>query len=156
MGHRLPRPRCREPLAPPWRELVRHYRRLEARGEIRGGRFLAGVGGEQFAVPEAVEVARTIRRLRPSGVRIEVAGVDPLNLTGIVTPGRAFPLCLGRRSSTWTVFQLSAESVDVDWQSPRSRPERISGSREMLRRPGAPKVPNTSFTSSPALWPESC
>ena len=55
----------REPLAPPWRELVRHYRRLEARGEIRGGRFLAGVGGEQFAVPDAVEVARTIRRSRP-------------------------------------------------------------------------------------------
>jgi ATP-dependent Lhr-like helicase len=69
----------REPLAPPWRELVRHYRRLEARGEVRGGRFLAGVGGEQFAIPEAVEVARTIRRSRPNGQRIEVAGVDPLN-----------------------------------------------------------------------------
>src|SRR5678815_2445440 len=84
----------REPLAPPWRELVRHYRRLEARGEVRGGRFLAGVGGEQFAIPDAVEVARAIRRSRPNGQRIEVAGVDPLNLTGIVTPGpRGSPSC---------------------------------------------------------------
>ncbi|HZJ56279.1 MAG TPA: DEAD/DEAH box helicase [Myxococcaceae bacterium] len=87
----------REPLAPPWRELVRHYRRLEARGEIRGGRFLAGVGGEQFAVPEAIEVARTIRRLRPNGLRIEVAAVDPLNLTGVVTPGPRVHAVLGQK-----------------------------------------------------------
>ena len=87
----------REPLAPPWRELVRHYRRLEARGEVRGGRFLAGVGGEQFALPASVEVARTIRRLRPSGLRIEVAAVDPLNLTGIVTPGPRVPAVLGQK-----------------------------------------------------------
>jgi ATP-dependent Lhr-like helicase len=87
----------REPLAPPWRELVRHYRRLEARGEIRGGRFLAGVGGEQFAIPDAVEVARTVRRTRLSGQRIEVSGVDPLNLTGIVTPGPRVPAVLGQR-----------------------------------------------------------
>ncbi len=87
----------REPLSPPWRELVRHYRRLEARGEIRGGRFLAGVAGEQFALPDAVEVARTIRRSRPSGQRIEVAAVDPLNLTGIVTPGPRIPAVLGQK-----------------------------------------------------------
>jgi ATP-dependent Lhr-like helicase len=87
----------REPLAPPWRELIRHYRRLEARGEIRGGRFLAGVGGEQFAIPDAVEVARTVRRTRLSGQRIEVSGVDPLNLTGIVTPGPRVPAVLGQR-----------------------------------------------------------
>jgi ATP-dependent Lhr-like helicase len=91
----------REPLAPPWRELVRHYRRLEARGEIRGGRFLAGVGGEQFAVPDAVDVARTIRRSRPSGQRIEVSAVDPLNLTGIVTPGPRVPAVFGQ-----TVFYV--------------------------------------------------
>ncbi|HEY1905640.1 MAG TPA: DEAD/DEAH box helicase [Myxococcaceae bacterium] len=87
----------REPLAPPWRELVRHYRRLEARGEVRGGRFLAGVGGEQFAVPDAVEVARSIRRSRPSGLRVEIAGVDPLNLTGVVTPGPRVPAVLGQK-----------------------------------------------------------
>ena len=87
----------REPLAPPWRDLVRTYRRMEARGAIRGGRFLAGVSGEQFAVPDAVEVARAIRRTRASGERLEVAAVDPLNLTGIVTPGRRVPAVLGQR-----------------------------------------------------------
>jgi ATP-dependent helicase Lhr and Lhr-like helicase len=77
----------REPLAPTWRELARVYRRLEARGEIRGGRFVAGFAGEQFALPEAVDLARAVRRSVPEGRRITLAAVDPLNLTGIVTPG---------------------------------------------------------------------
>jgi len=107
----------REPLAPAWRELVRHYRRLEARGEVRGGRFLAGVGGEQFAIPEAVEVARTIRRSRPNGQRIQVAGVDPLNLTGIVTPGPRVPAVLGQKVVYVDGVPGSAESMDVDGES---------------------------------------
>jgi ATP-dependent Lhr-like helicase len=107
----------REPLAPPWRELVRHYRRLEARGEVRGGRFLAGVGGEQFAVPDAVEVARAIRRSRPNGQRIEVAGVDPLNLTGIVTPGARVPAVLGQKVIYVDGVPSAAESVEVDGES---------------------------------------
>ena len=107
----------REPLAPTWRELVRHYRRLEARGEVRGGRFLAGVGGEQFAIPDAVEVARTIRRSRPNGQRIEVAGVDPLNLTGIVTPGPRVPAVLGQKVVYVDGVPSSAESVDMDGES---------------------------------------
>jgi len=104
----------REPLAPPWRELVRHYRRLEARGEVRGGRFLAGVGGEQFAIPDAVEVARTIRRSRPSGQRIQVAGVDPLNLTGIVTPGPRVPAVLGQKVLYVDGVPVSADFADVE------------------------------------------
>jgi ATP-dependent Lhr-like helicase len=107
----------REPLAPPWRELVRHYRRLEARGEIRGGRFLAGVGGEQFALPDAVEVARTIRRLRPGGVRIEVAGVDPLNLTGIVTPGPRVPAVLGQKVVYVDGIPLPTEQTEAESES---------------------------------------
>ena len=87
----------REPLAPAWRELVRHYRRMEARGEVRGGRFLAGVAGEQFALPEAVEVARADPSPRPTGSGSTVAGVDPLNLTGIVTPGPRVPAVMGTR-----------------------------------------------------------
>jgi len=89
---------------------VRHYRRLEARGEVRGGRFLAGVGGEQFALPDAVEVARTIRRSRPTGQRIEVAGVDPLNLTGVVTPGPRVPAVLGQK-----VIYLDGVPVSADF-----------------------------------------
>ncbi|NBD07450.1 DEAD/DEAH box helicase [Corallococcus silvisoli] len=77
----------RESLAPTWRELLFVYRRMEARGELRGGRFVSGFVGEQFALPEAVDMARAVRRAPPSGVRVQLSGVDPLNLTGVVTPG---------------------------------------------------------------------
>ena len=78
---------ARETLAPPWRDLLRALRRMEARGEIRGGRFVAGVMGEQFARPEAVELLRVVRRedARPGSVRVSAA--DPLNLTGVLLPG---------------------------------------------------------------------
>lgn len=77
----------REGLAPAWRDLLRVYRRLEARGEIRGGRFIAGLTGEQFALPEAVGMLRSIRRTPKTGTMISVSGADPMNLVGIVTPG---------------------------------------------------------------------
>jgi ATP-dependent Lhr-like helicase len=76
----------RESDSPPWRELLAIYRRLEARGEIRGGRFLQGPSGEQFALPEAVGLLRSVRRDPPNGVVIAVSGADPLNLVGIITP----------------------------------------------------------------------
>ncbi|WNG44105.1 DEAD/DEAH box helicase [Archangium minus] len=85
----------RESLAPSWRELLYVYRRMEARGEIRGGRFVAGFVGEQFALPEAVDVARAVRRQAPSGVRVQLSAVDPLNLTGVVTPGPRVPATVG-------------------------------------------------------------
>ncbi len=72
---------------PPWRDLLRVYRRLEARGEIRGGRFVAGVPGEQFALPEAVGLLREARRKPQNGTLISLSGADPLNLAGILTPG---------------------------------------------------------------------
>jgi ATP-dependent helicase Lhr and Lhr-like helicase len=78
---------ARETNAAPWRELTRGYRRLEARGEIRGGRFVAGMSGEQFALPEAVERLREIRRSPGNGREITISAADPLNLAGIVTPG---------------------------------------------------------------------
>ena len=78
---------ARETLAPPWRELTRVYRRLEARGEIRGGRFVAGMAGEQFALPRAVERLREVRRTPADGGLLVVSTADPLNLAGIVTAG---------------------------------------------------------------------
>jgi ATP-dependent Lhr-like helicase len=72
---------------PPWRDLLRVYRRLEARGEIRGGRFVAGFSGEQFALPEAIGLLREIRRRPGSGEWLSLSGADPLNLVGILTPG---------------------------------------------------------------------
>ncbi|HEX5846272.1 MAG TPA: hypothetical protein VFY53_08330 [Rhodoplanes sp.] len=73
---------------PPWRELLHVYRKLEARGEIRGGRFVAGFAGEQFALPEAIGALREARRRNgDSGVLVSLSGADPLNLAGILTPG---------------------------------------------------------------------
>jgi ATP-dependent Lhr-like helicase len=70
-----------------WRELSRVYRRLEERGEIRGGRFVSGMSGEQFALPAAVERLRELRRERSTGAITVISAADPLNLTGILTPG---------------------------------------------------------------------
>jgi ATP-dependent Lhr-like helicase len=83
----------RETITPPWRDLLMAYRRMEAQGEIRGGRFVSGFVGEQFARPEAVELLREIRRDRNVGEAPNVSAADPLNLAGIVTPGpRVSPL----------------------------------------------------------------
>jgi ATP-dependent Lhr-like helicase len=81
---------ARESLAPAWRDLLLVYRRLEARGEIRGGRFVSGYLGEQFALPEAVELLRALRREGRSstaGETLELSAADPVNLTGFVLPG---------------------------------------------------------------------
>jgi ATP-dependent Lhr-like helicase len=84
----------RETNLAPWRELARVYRRLEARGELRGGRFVNGMSGEQFALPDAVERLREIRRTPPDGRVVVISAADPLNLAGILTAGdriRAVP-----------------------------------------------------------------
>jgi ATP-dependent Lhr-like helicase len=82
---------------PPWRDLLRVYRKLEARGEIRGGRFVAGFSGEQFALPEAVGLLRSVRRKPATGVLVSVSAADPLNLVGIITPGsRVLPVAANR------------------------------------------------------------
>jgi ATP-dependent helicase Lhr and Lhr-like helicase len=82
---------------PPWRDLLRVYRRLEARGDIRGGRFVAGFSGEQFALPEAIPMLRDARRKAPSGALVSLSGADPLNLVGILTPGARLPALTGNR-----------------------------------------------------------
>ena len=82
---------------PPWRDLLRVYRRLESRGELRGGRFVAGFTGEQFALPEAVGMLREVRRKQPSGSCVSISGADPLNLVGILTPGPRLPALTGNR-----------------------------------------------------------
>ena len=82
---------------PPWRSLLRSYRRLEARGEIRGGRFVAGVTGEQFAVPEAIGLLRDARRRERPGALVSLSGADPLNVIGILTPGPRLPALTGNR-----------------------------------------------------------
>jgi ATP-dependent Lhr-like helicase len=76
---------------PPWRDLLMCFRRLEARGEIRGGRFVAGFTGEQYAAPEAIGLLRDMRRKPNSRSYVSLSGADPLNLVGIVTPGTRLP-----------------------------------------------------------------
>jgi ATP-dependent Lhr-like helicase len=77
----------REPGMPAWRDLLRVYRSLEARGEIRGGRFVSGMSGEQFALPEALDRLREVRRTAADDRLIAVSAADPLNLAGIMTSG---------------------------------------------------------------------
>ena len=93
---------AREPYAVPWRELLRVYRRLEARGDIRGGRFVSGLPGEQFALPEAVAVARQVRRTKADGDTVTISAADPLNLCGIITAGERVPAVASTRSSIGT------------------------------------------------------
>ncbi|HVI58597.1 MAG TPA: DEAD/DEAH box helicase [Luteimonas sp.] len=82
---------------PPWRDLVRVYHRLEARGEIRGGRFIAGIPGEQFALPEAVASMRRIRKQPHDGRIVAVSAADPANLLGSLLPGERIPRISGNR-----------------------------------------------------------
>jgi ATP-dependent helicase Lhr and Lhr-like helicase len=82
---------------PPWRDLLRVYRKLESRGEIRGGRFVAGFSGEQFALPDAIVALREVRRGQPSVEWLSVSGADPLNLMGILTPGPRLAALTGNR-----------------------------------------------------------
>jgi ATP-dependent Lhr-like helicase len=87
----------RETLLAPWRDILRVYRRLEARGEIRGGRFVGGVSGEQYALPEAIGLLRSTRREQAVDELIAVSGADPLNLVGVIAPGAKVPALLSNR-----------------------------------------------------------
>ena len=82
---------------PPWRDLLRVYHRLEARGEIRGGRFVAGLSGEQFALPEAIASLRNVRKRERDGALVALSALDPLNLVGTLLPGNKVPRQLGAR-----------------------------------------------------------
>ncbi len=87
---------AREAILPKWRELVQGFRRMEDRGEVRGGRFVSGFIGEQFALPVAVESLRALRKLEPSGETVTVSAADPLNLAGIILPGERVPAISGK------------------------------------------------------------
>jgi len=95
---------------PPWRDLLRVYRRLEARGEIRGGRFVAGFSGEQYALPDAVGTLRELRRRPQDDEFVSLSGADPLNLVGILTPGAKLPAVTRNRL-------LLRDGLPVAWLS---------------------------------------
>ena len=127
---------ARESGAPAWRELIQVYRRLEARGEIRGGRFVDGFSGEQYALPEAVGALREVRRQVRNGLMISLSGADPLNMTGIVTPGDRVPaqtanrvlyrdgmVIAGAMGGKAVYTEQFTEGVEA--QAPRSREPRV-------------------------------
>ncbi len=105
---------AREPVAVPWRELLWALRRLEARGTVRGGRFVSGVAGEQYALPEAVDALRAMRR---GGVRAEepvvLSAADPLNVTGVVVPGARVPSGATRRLTLGGPAQAADAAPDA-------------------------------------------
>ncbi|MBZ5567328.1 MAG: DEAD/DEAH box helicase [Acidobacteriia bacterium] len=87
---------AREAILPKWRELGQAFRCMEARGDIRGGRFVSGFLGEQYALPVAVESLRALRRMEPTGETITLSAADPLNLVGIIVPGERVPAISGK------------------------------------------------------------
>ena len=104
----------RETILPKWREVLITLRRLEDRGEIRGGRFVSGFLGEQFALPVAVESLRANRKQSPSGEITTISAADPLNLTGIVVPGERVPANSGK-----VVAFRDGAAVEPDERAPR-------------------------------------
>lgn len=103
---------------PGWRELLYVYRRLEARGELRGGRFVQGVAGEQFALPQAVSLLRELRNQEPGGELVVISTSDPLNLTGIVGGERIGPVAASRILYRDGVPLASAKKNHVDFFKP--------------------------------------
>jgi len=105
---------ARETNLPKWRELQIAFRRLEARGEIRGGRFVDGFLGEQFALPVAVESLRATRKVPPTGETVIISAADPLNLVGIIVPGERVPAISGRSVSY-------RDGVAVEEETPQTK-----------------------------------
>ncbi len=121
---------------PPWRDLHYVYRRMEARGEVRGGRFVNGFAGEQFALPEAVGLLRKMDR-HSSDELVSISAADPLNLTGIIVPGKRVPAIRKNR----LLFQngkLVARFVlgEIQWESELSPSDQWEAKQKLIRVPG--------------------
>ena len=139
---------AREPAAPPWRVLVRIYRRAEARGEIRGGRFVTGFIGEQFALPEAVEMMRSTRRAEDDGSLTIVSACDPLNLAGILSPGPRVPALPGNRVVYRGGVPIAAAiGGHLELRTETDPPTRTEISRSLgLRGPALTTLPRAAAT----------
>ncbi|WP_414693441.1 DEAD/DEAH box helicase [Paraburkholderia madseniana] len=116
---------------PPWRDLLRVFQRLEARGVIRGGRFVNGLAGEQFALPEAIPILREVRRHANDGAFVCVAGTDPLNLAGTLLVGERVPAIAGNRVLYRDGIVIATLVAGVFWFDPTV--EAIPTEREHAR-----------------------
>ena len=133
---------ARESLTVPWRMLLQVYRRLEARGEIRGGRFVAGMQGEQFARPEAVAQLRAVRRAKEHVELVVLSAADPLNLTGLVTPGDRISALASNRIAWRNGVPVAAlEGNEVRWLRDDVNPEdRLEIERALARKRISPAL----------------
>lgn len=123
----------REQHLPPWRDLHYVYRRLEARGEIRGGRFVSGFAGEQFALPDAVTL---MRQSRGAARLVAVSAADPLNLIGVVTPGEKIPALAGNRVAFRDGAPVAAQAGgDVRFLQSLDEASAWAVRTELVRRP---------------------
>jgi ATP-dependent helicase Lhr and Lhr-like helicase len=128
----------RESFSVTWYELGRIYRRSEARGEIRGGYFVGGVSGEQFALPEAIGLLRSIRKTSPKSELIALSAADPLNLQGLLTPGPRIPAFTKNRllfRGGLPIAALEAENVHKLFEDPGPDSEIETGLRVGKLRP---------------------
>lgn len=136
---------------PPWRVLEPVYRRLEARGEIRGGRFVAGLSGEQFALPEAIPLLRKARAQTRSDTLVAVAATDPLNLVGIVSAGTRIASVVGTRILYCDGVAVAVLSAGKVQGLGGSHDEAVPAAwRHALLRRGGDPAPAASHASSPA------
>ena len=111
----------RESFGVPWRDVARALRRREARGLVRGGRFVAGPIGEQYALPEAVDALRRVRRTERTGEIVKIRACDPLNLVGIITPGAR----ISSQQAAWLVFRDGALIEGDEWPPRQAAAERL-------------------------------
>jgi ATP-dependent Lhr-like helicase len=119
---------------PPWHLLLRALRRLEAQGQIRGGRFVAGVSGEQYALPEAIGALRSVRRQELPPQWVSLSAADPLNLAGIVTPGARVPALAGNRLLLIDgVPAATSRSGTVEWLQPFAPADQWRARNALLR-----------------------
>jgi ATP-dependent Lhr-like helicase len=120
---------------PPWRELLRVFRRLEARGQIRGGRFVSAISGEQFALPEAVDLMRETRRAAAAPGWISLSAADPLNLIGSIVPGLKVPALTGNRILYRNGIPIAAlVAGEVQWIETLEPRERAEAENALVKR----------------------
>jgi ATP-dependent Lhr-like helicase len=131
----------REKSLPPWRDLVRIFRLLEARGQIRGGRFVSGVWGEQFALKEAVTKMRSVTKKPKTGELLTISATDPLNLTGIITPGGRVSALINNR-----ILYLDGEPVaikngkEITFLKTPEKPDKWIWQNALIQRDISPKL----------------
>ena len=140
----------RESALPSWRELLYVFRRLEARGEIRGGRFVQGFAGEHFALPEAVSLLRDVRKKNEDEHLIAISTADPLNLTGIITPGKRIASQAGHRilyKNGKPIAVNQGGEIEIDEKIPASEHWHI---RNLLTRKYHPAAYHKSQQGAPS------